>query len=147
MKNNPTDNWMKALLPQAVFRRELELYETSAERMLPDYFLQDVQDSLAGEISYGQQKLLTIACCIANGATLLLLDEPVAGIQPEYRNKMTSLISALKEQGKTIFLIEHNTDFITDIADKIFFLHEGIITTYENMALLRMNLINTEAFF
>ena len=105
-----------------------------------------MKNSFGAEISYGQQKLLTLACCVANGASLLLLDEAVAGIQPEYRKKITLLIKQLKEQGKTILLIEHNTDFISDVADKIFFLHEGIISTFETMETLRKDKQVMEAY-
>jgi ABC-type branched-subunit amino acid transport system ATPase component len=92
---------------------------------------------LTGEISYGQQKLLTLACCVANGSKLILLDEAVAGVQPEYRHKIAGLIHELKKLGKTVLLIEHNTDFIADVADSIYFLHEGVLSAFESMAALR----------
>ena len=98
-------------------------------RIKADYVL----DSRAGGISYGQQKLLNIACCVANGASLLLLDEPVAGVQPEYRSKTAMLLKGLKVQGKTILLIEHNTAFIEEIAGKIFFLNQGKIATFDSI--------------
>jgi ABC-type branched-subunit amino acid transport system ATPase component len=75
-----------------------------------------------------------------------LIDEAVAGIQPDYRNKIAVLIKQLKEQGNTIFLIEHNTDFIADVADKIFFLHEGKLSTFENMGTLRKDKLIMEAY-
>ena len=106
-------------------------------KSLNNFFLADVQNSLAAEISYGQQKLLSLACCVANGAMLLLLDEAVAGIQPEFRNKIAVLIKQLKVQGKTILLIEHNIDFITEVSDKIFFLRDGEISIFDNMETLR----------
>jgi ABC-type branched-subunit amino acid transport system ATPase component len=137
MQNNPTDNWLNAMLPKNFNSNKDLALENSADKIIEQFFLNEVSNSLAAEISYGQQKLLSLACCVANGATLLLLDEAVAGIQPEYRNKIAMLIKQLKEQGKTILLIEHNTDFIADVADKIFFLHEGKISTFENMEALR----------
>ena len=139
MKENPTDSVLNALLPQSIHRNANKMLEQKADEIIQQFFLGEVQNSLAAEISYGQQKLLTLACCVANGATLLLLDEPVAGIQPEYRNKIATLIKQLKEQGKTILLIEHNTDFIADISDHIFFLHEGKISNFDNMETLRKN--------
>jgi len=139
MKENPTDNVLNALLPQSIHRNANKMLEQKADEIIQQFFLGEVQNSLAAEISYGQQKLLTLACCVANGASLLLLDEPVAGIQPEYRNKIATLIKQLKEQGKTILLIEHNTDFIADISDHIFFLHEGKISNFDNMETLRKN--------
>jgi len=52
---------------------------------------------------------------------------------------MATLIKQLKEQGKTILLVEHNTYFISAVADKIFFLHNGEISTFDNMETLRKN--------
>lgn len=137
MQENPTDNWVKALLPERVYREVNKSLETKAEGLMEMFFIGDVKSFLAGEISYGQQKLLSLACIVANGASLLLLDEPIAGVQPEYRNKIAVLIRQLKEQGKTIIVIEHNTDFIADIADKILFLHEGCISSFDDMDMLR----------
>jgi ABC-type branched-subunit amino acid transport system ATPase component len=137
MQHNPTDNWINAMLPERFYRNSNKLLAQQADDIIEEYLLCDVKNSLAGEISYGQQKLLTLACCVANGANLLLLDEAVAGIQPEYRNKIAKLIRTLREQGKTILLIEHNTDFIADVADTIFFLHEGTLSTFETMDALR----------
>lgn len=139
MKENPTDNVLNALLPQSIHRNANKMLEQKANEIIQQFFLDEVQNAAGSEISYGQQKLLTLACCVANGASLLLLDEPVAGIQPEYRNKIATLIKQLKEQGKTILLIEHNTDFIADVADHIFFLHERKISNFDNMETLRKN--------
>lgn len=59
-------------------------------------------ESKAGEISYGQQKLLTMGCCLANDADLLLLDEPVAGINLVYWEKIITIINEIKAIGKTV---------------------------------------------
>lgn len=147
MKNNPTDNIFNAILNfRGTVFDELVYYERTPDKIAEKYFLSDVINSPASEISYGQQKLLSLACCVANGATLLLLDEAVAGIQPEYRNKIAMLIKQLKEEGKTILLIEHNTDFIADVAERIFFLHDGKISTFENIETLRTDKQVMEAY-
>jgi len=146
IQNNPTDNWLNAMLPQSLYNNSNKVLSEIADEILEQFFLNSIKDSLAGEISYGQQKLLTLACCVANGTTLLLLDEAVAGIQPEYRNKIAILIKQLKERGKTIFLIEHNTDFITEVTDKIFFLNEGRISSFENIETLRKDKRVMEAY-
>jgi branched-chain amino acid transport system ATP-binding protein len=139
MKENPTDRVFNSLLLKSFHRKAIDKIGLHADGIVEQFFLTEVQNSQAGEISYGQQKLLTLACCVANGAKLLLLDEAVAGIQPEYRNKIAVIIKQLREQGKTILLIEHNTDFIADVADRIFFLHDGEISAFENMETLRKN--------
>jgi branched-chain amino acid transport system ATP-binding protein len=146
MHGNPTDNWVKALLPPSFYSKQIKPLIEKTDEIISEFFLTDVENNLAGEISFGQQKLLNLACCVANGASLLLLDEAVAGIQPDYRNKLSMLLKQLKEQGKTILLIEHNTDFIANVADKIFFLHEGKISTFENMETLRKDKQVMEAY-
>lgn len=137
MHNNPTDNWFNAMFPEKIYIHSDIFLVRKANEIIAQFFLSDVRNSFAADISYGQQKLLSLACCVANGATLLLLDEAVAGIQPEYRNKIAMLIKQLKEQRKTILLIEHNTDFIADVSDKIYFLHDGEISSFDNMETLR----------
>jgi ABC-type branched-subunit amino acid transport system ATPase component len=137
MQKNPTDNWVRSMFPEKIYRSTNTALEKKADEIVERFFLYDVINSLASEISYGQQKLLSLACCVSNGSKLLLIDEAVAGIQPEYRNKIAILIKQLKEEGMTILLIEHNTDFIADVADLIFFLHGGGISTFENIETLR----------
>ena len=79
----------------------------------------------AEDLSYGQQKLLSIVCCLAAGADLLLLDEPVAGIAPEMIEKILAIIQSLPEQGKSVILIEHNIDVIMQICSRVIFMDAG----------------------
>jgi branched-chain amino acid transport system ATP-binding protein len=146
MQQNPTDNWVSAMFPEKLHRSTNTALEKKANEIVERFFLYDEINSLASEISYGQQKLLSLACCVSNDATLILIDEAVAGIQPEYRNKIVILIKQLKEEGKTILLIEHNTEFIADVADQIFFLHDGVISTFENIETLRNDKQVMEAY-
>ncbi|GHT39935.1 ABC transporter ATP-binding protein [Bacteroidia bacterium] len=98
-----------------------------ADEILEKVSLSEKRNELAGEISYGQQKLLTIGCCIANNADLLLIDEPVAGIDKDNLLKITNLIKQLKQEGKTILQIEHNTDYINATSDRILQMEKGVI--------------------
>ncbi|RJP65221.1 MAG: ABC transporter ATP-binding protein [Ignavibacteriales bacterium] len=79
----------------------------------------------AGNLSYGQQKLLSIVCCLAAEPKLILLDEPVAGIQPATIEKIIEMLKALVKQGTTIFFIEHNINFVMHISDRIIVMDEG----------------------
>jgi branched-chain amino acid transport system ATP-binding protein len=98
-----------------------------ANEILEKVSLTEKQNELAGEISYGQQKLLTIGCCIANNADLLLIDEPVAGIDQNNLLKITNLITQLKQEGKTILQIEHNNDYIKATSDRVLQMEKGVI--------------------
>lgn len=137
MKNNPTQIWYRAVLPKSFFRSDLESSAEIAEGIIKNCFLENVRDNLAAETSYGQQKLLNLACCIANNARLLLLDEPIAGINPQYRERILDLLEQLRNKGKTVLLIEHNTEFIQQIADRFLFLKGGRLSVYDSFAALR----------
>lgn len=124
------EKWWKALLPSKAVNEEQRKNAGKAATILAQCFIDDIATSKAGEISFGQQKLLNLACCIASGASVLLLDEPVAGVNPVYREKLSTIIQGLKEQGKSLLIIEHNADFIEKVADEILFLHDGRIRRY-----------------
>lgn len=80
---------------------------------------------MAENLSYGQQKLLSIVCCMASGAALLLLDEPIAGIAPPMIESIVNIIRLLPSQRRSVILIEHNMDVITDICDRVIFMDSG----------------------
>ncbi len=136
-KNQEGEKWWKALMPKSGYNKEQHKNSIKVNNILKETFIDEISEYMAGEISYGQQKLLTLACCIANDAELFLLDEPVAGINPVYREKLVSVIEKLKYQGKTFLIIEHNSDFITEIADKILFLRGDTISEYESYSSLK----------
>lgn len=145
-KNQKGEKWWKALLPKNGYSKEQNENNTKAKKILKQTFISEIANQKAGEISYGQQKLLTLACCIANNAQLFLLDEPVAGVNPIFRDKLVTVIKTLKKQGKTFLIIEHNADFITEIADKILFLNSGIVKEYESYYAMRNDEQVKEAF-
>ena len=101
--------------------------ESRADEILEKVSLRAKRNELAGEISYGQQKLLTLGCCIANNADLLLIDEPVAGIDKDNLLKITDLVKQLKRDGKTILQIEHNGEYIDATSDRIFLMEGGTL--------------------
>jgi len=80
---------------------------------------------LAGELSYGQQKLLALACCLATDAQLLLLDEPVAGVAPEMVRRILGLLQKLRDDGKLIVFIEHDIEAVRQIADVVIVMDHG----------------------
>jgi ABC-type branched-subunit amino acid transport system ATPase component len=95
-------------------------------RALLEYVgLAEKAGELADEMSYGQQKLLSLACCLATGGELLLLDEPVAGVAPGMVEKILGLITDLRSRGKTVVFIEHNFAAVTEVCDRVLFMDEG----------------------
>ncbi len=76
-------------------------------------------------LSYGEQKLLTIARLLATGAELLLLDEPASGLASGALDQVMALLRRLRGEGKTLLVVEHNTRVVQQIADEVLFLHQG----------------------
>jgi ABC-type branched-subunit amino acid transport system ATPase component len=112
-----------------VKEREKEQIEKAREYL--DFVgLSGYEDYLAGDLSYGQQKLLAIARLMASNTELFLLDEPASGIHPKLIAKISQLILSLKEMGKTIIFIEHNINVVLDIADWVFLLDEGRVVAF-----------------
>jgi len=98
--------------------------------------LDHIQMKPIKEISYGEQKLVSYACCIANDGELYLLDEPVAGISSSNIMRITNFLRSIKDRKKTVLLVEHNREFIEAIADRLLFLSLGKIiefTSYSQM--------------
>jgi len=87
--------------------------------------LQDKIRLKAGELSYGEQKLLTLACCVASDAPTLLLDEPVAGVHPGMIQSISEILFRMKSAGKLVVLIEHNIDVIREVADQVIVMDAG----------------------
>ncbi len=77
------------------------------------------------DLSYGQRKLLDLAIALAKPHTLLMLDEPVAGVNPLIRQEIKTILRTLKKQGETILVIEHDMNFVMDIADYLIVMDAG----------------------
>jgi ABC-type branched-subunit amino acid transport system ATPase component len=89
--------------------------------------LADKANDPAGELSYGQQKLLSLGMCLATEAPILFLDEPVAGVAPQMVDKIVGLMLELKKLGKTIIFIEHDIETVRRCADRTIVMDEGWI--------------------
>lgn len=88
--------------------------------------LADSADVPAANLSYGQRKLLTVACACATGANVLLLDEPVAGVNPVLQARLLAMLQRLRgEEGRTIVIIEHNMDVVMRISDRVVVMCDG----------------------
>ena len=84
-----------------------------------------MEDSYARELSGGQKKLLELARSIINEPEILLLDEPLAGVNPKLAEDILSLIKKLANEGITILMVEHNIEAVMKISERIVVLAEG----------------------
>lgn len=87
--------------------------------------LAESKDQLAQNLPYGHQKILGVCIALATEPTLLLLDEPLNGMNPEETSTVLDLLNKVREKGITILLVEHNMDAVMRICDRIVVLNHG----------------------
>lgn len=104
------------------------------------------KNSMAKDLSFGQKRLVEIARAVLNAHKLIILDEPVAGVNPVLREKIQKILLDLKKQGETILLIEHDTNFTLSISDKIIVIDEGKVVAEGNPEKIRGNLEVVKAY-
>lgn len=114
-----------ALIQSKKMKTLEENNEKRAMELLEFINLHEKANELAGNLSYGQQKLLEIARALAQEPEILMLDEPAAGVNPTMLKKIGELLIRLKKQGKTILFIEHNMEFVMNVADKVVVMDYG----------------------
>ena len=106
-----------------------KLYENSlrekANEVMNDLNIGHMANSYARELSGGQKKLLELARSIINEPEILLLDEPLAGVNPKLAEDILSLITKLSDSGITIIMVEHNIEAVMKISERIVVLAEG----------------------
>src|SRR3972149_1902284 len=107
-----------ALIPWKWQKQEKEI-EARAESLLERFTLAHMRDDLAGTLSGGQRKLLELARALMVEPTLIMLDEPMAGVNPALTESLLVHIKALRDQGMSVVFIEHDMDVIMDISDWI----------------------------
>lgn len=106
-------------------RAELREAAAAAGRLLEKVGLADLALQPAGELPLGQQRLVEIARALAMEPALLLLDEPMAGLNTPERQKLARLIRELREGGLTVLFIDHDMEAVMDLADRILVLDYG----------------------
>jgi branched-chain amino acid transport system ATP-binding protein len=117
-------------LPASVFytkkaRAEEELFKTHASEILEFVRLPHLKDELASNLSHGHQRLLSVGITLATNPRLLLLDEPVTGMNPAESKEMVQIIRSIRDRGVTIMLVEHHMRVVTDVCDRLVVLNYG----------------------
>ena len=114
-----------ALLARARVRAEEERLAGEADRVIDFVGLGPRRDELASGLSYGDQRLLELAVALAAGPRLLLLDEPASGMTASEKVTVAALIGRIREQGVTVFLVEHDMRLVMGISDRVLVLNYG----------------------
>jgi len=118
--------WQAILKTRNYTLREEEVARNSL-KMLEAFDLVDKREVRAHDIPYGHQKMIGLGVALATNAELLLLDEPVSGMNPEEAVAMTGIIERIRsEQGRTVVVVEHNMKVIMKLCDRIVVLNHGV---------------------
>jgi len=90
--------------------------------------LEEKRNFFSGKLSYGEKKKLSIATVIATRPNIIILDEPSTGIDYKSRIEIADALNKLKKNGCAIIIITHDMEYISDYADEIIVLHEGVVS-------------------
>ena len=127
-----------------------KLYENNlkekAKEIMDDLNIDHMANSYARELSGGQKKLLELARAIINDPKILLLDEPLAGVNPKLAEDILALIKRLSENGITIIMVEHNIEAVMKISERIVVLAEGSLIADGNPNQIRNDKNVIEAY-
>ncbi|MCW4355603.1 ABC transporter ATP-binding protein [Hoyosella sp. YIM 151337] len=115
-----------ALMPWTWRRQEADITER-AHAMLTRFKLDDKANDFAGSLSGGQRKLLEMARALMVEPTVIMLDEPMAGVNPALTQSLLGHIKSLREEGMTVVFVEHDMDVIRDVSDWVVVMAQGSV--------------------
>lgn len=115
--------WMN--LEIAAMGRRRSDWEAPARHWLERFKLDHLAGDASDTLSVGQQRLLELAMNLAVSPDLLLLDEPLAGVNPVVRDMIADVVAGLRDEGKTFVIIEHHMNFVMRLCDKIVVMDHG----------------------
>ncbi|MBB5639598.1 branched-chain amino acid transport system ATP-binding protein [Cryobacterium roopkundense] len=118
------ENLLRALFP-FLWRRQETDNEAKALDLLRRFKLDTKKDDYAASLSGGQRKLLEMARALMSDPTLVMLDEPMAGVNPALTQSLLDHVLGLKKQGMTVLFVEHDMHMVRHIADWVIVMAEG----------------------
>ena len=111
-----------------LFRRSITKNDLERAKEIMNFLgIYHMRNAAMNELSYGQKKLLDLGSVIMSDPRLILLDEPAAGVNPRLLETILEKILSLKEQGKTILLVEHNMELVMGISDCVIVMAAGTV--------------------
>ena len=114
----------EGLIPARWRGQEREI-EARADTLLKRFRLDHMRDEYAGSLSGGQRKLLEMARALMTNPTLVMLDEPMAGVNPALKQSLNEHVRGLRDEGMTVLFVEHDMDMVHDISDWVLVMAEG----------------------
>ncbi len=120
------EHFFAALFSPLWSAQEKEI-EARADALLERFKLDHMRDEYAGTMSGGQRKLLEMARSLMADPTLVMLDEPMAGVNPALTQSLLEHVKGLRDEGITVMFVEHDMDVVRDISDWVVVMAEGRI--------------------
>ncbi|MEE2034070.1 ABC transporter ATP-binding protein [Rhodococcus chondri] len=120
------ERMLGALLPWTWRAQEREITDRAYD-LLARFDLAGKADDLAGSLSGGQRKLLEMARALMTDPTVVMLDEPMAGVNPALTQRLLGHIKSLRDDGMTVVFVEHDMDVIRDISDWVVVMAQGSV--------------------
>jgi branched-chain amino acid transport system ATP-binding protein len=116
--------WNSLFNSRSAQRKKTQLLEEAAE--IADFMgLGQSKDQLAGNLPHGHQRMLGVAIALATNPELILMDEPVTGMNPEETDRMMNKIREIRDQGVTLLVVEHDMRLVMNICDRLYVLNFG----------------------
>jgi branched-chain amino acid transport system ATP-binding protein len=118
--------WLEALRKGRILRDAEVVARDRAETLLETVDLSQYTYAPVEILSYGQRKLLSIAATMMARPQIVILDEPVAGVNPTMINRIETVLRQMFDEGVTLLIVEHNMDFIMTLCNRVIVLVEGM---------------------
>ena len=125
-KDQKGESFLRAFVP-FMWRYQEEEIEDRAEALLERFQLSHMRDQYAGTLSGGQRKLLEMARALMAEPMLVMLDEPMAGVNPVLTQSLLEHVKGLRAAGITVVFVEHDMDVVRDISDWVVVMSEGSV--------------------
>ncbi len=120
------EKWWNGLLP-FTWRAQEKKIEERADALLARFKMDHMRNEYAGTLSGGQRKLLEMARALMTQPRLVMLDEPMAGVNPALKQSLNEHIRGLRDDGMTVLFVEHDMDMVNDVADWVVVMAEGML--------------------
>ena len=139
------EKWWNALLPFR-WKKQEQIIEQRADALLKRFKIDHMRSEYAGTLSGGQRKLLEMARALMTNPRLVMLDEPMAGVNPALKQSLLEHIRGLRDEGMTVLFVEHDMDMVNDVSDWVIVMAEGRVIAEGTPAQISANPAVIEAY-
>ena len=125
-QNQKGERFLTALV-KPIWASEEQKITARADELLHRFKLDHMREDFAASLSGGQRKLLEMARALMTDPELIMLDEPMAGVNPALKQSLLEHVKGLRDEGRTVIFVEHDMDMVNEISDWVVVMAEGKI--------------------